>query len=705
MNNNNLLASVALFRELYNSDSFKSIPDILAEFIKGAIVFEKQYSLNSAELKGLLRDVYGFDIPESVLRTTLRNRLKDVVTKSFNIYHFDSSISNEYKDFKLSVESITGRQNNILFELCSYIETKKNRKLSEKEREKVFENFSHFLMDNGYSDDYSELISGYVISNECDSVFKNELSAIKEGLILYQGINYSADINQLGSWQDELTIYLSTEHLFNCLGYNGILFKDIFDDFLGLVNEINRSELNKTGKRLIELKYLDETYKEIVHFFKTAESIKKGYKRLDPSKVAMSTILKGCKDVSCIKEKQVKFFLKLKRKGIEHQEYFFDIENSEYNVVDESVIDNLKKVSEEKNIPFNEDYCEDCLNIFTKINTFRRGRNNVPFEKIQHIYITENRFAKYLGHNNSVKFEEYDVAFAKDIDYVTTKFWFKLKKGFNNRAILPKTFDLVNKAKIIMSSHINSSLSNNYDELQTRFKNGDLSEEVAVELSLAYKDKPNAPELITHQNIDDSLLFLDDKSFIEDFLREKTRKEDLMNETLQKKEALEKELQEYKQREFEAERKEKQEELRAKEKREEEEKKKLSEIYAQEEWRSICKSNNSDLKYMFFKLLITAFPVAVGLLLKLYSPLDTWLRSIGKYQILIWSVLSVFFILEVFGRSYIFNKERVKRGWEYLLILLSFNYKKHKVKKKNELKKEFIQNPNFNVGSNENVYR
>lgn len=68
--NNNLLASVALFSELYNSESFKSIPDILAEFIKGAVVYENKYSINSTELKDLLIRTYGFVIPESVLRTT-----------------------------------------------------------------------------------------------------------------------------------------------------------------------------------------------------------------------------------------------------------------------------------------------------------------------------------------------------------------------------------------------------------------------------------------------------------------------------------------------------------------------------------------------------------------------------------------------------------------------------------------------------------
>ncbi len=689
MKNNNLLASVALFSELYNSETYKSIPDILAEFIKGAIVYEQKYSVNSTELKDLLKKIYGFVIPESVLRTTLKNRLKDIVTKEYDYYHFDHSVGDKYNDFKSNVEVITGKQNTILNELCNYIETKKKKELSITEKESVFENFSHFLMDNGYSYNYSELISAFVISNEADLVFKEELNSVKEGLILYQGINYTSDINQLGSWNDELTIYLSTEHLFNCLGYNGTIFKEIFDDFLKLVNEINRNNKNQNDKKLIELKYLDETKDEIDHFFTSAESIKKGLKKLDPSKLAMINILFGCEDVSDIKAKQVNFYLELKRKGIKFQEYSFDIEKSQFNIVDTDLIEELRKLSEEKKKPFNEEYCTLCLRIFTKINTFRRGKNNVPFEKIQHIYITENNFAKYLGHNNIVKFGENDIAFAKDIDYVITKFWFKLKKGFNDKSTLPKTFDVVTKAKIIIASHLNSSISKSYDTLQSKYKKGELTDEQAIELSHAYKEKPNSPELITSENIDSSLDFLDDEGFIEDFFREKTRKETEFQETLKEKESLEKELNYYKQKELE-------EKARLKEKENEDKKQKLqreleqkSFEYAQSEWTSIRKRNNSSLWYMIFTLFLTSLPIGFGLFLKLYPPLNAWLDSIGNYQILIWIVLTIIFVSEIFGRSYIFDKVKVKNGCVYFINV--FRLKSYKALKLNELKDRYIE--------------
>jgi hypothetical protein len=77
MKENNLLASVALFSELYNNENYTSVADILGEFIKGVVVTENKWTVNSTELTHLLEKVYDFKIPESVVRTTVRNRLKN----------------------------------------------------------------------------------------------------------------------------------------------------------------------------------------------------------------------------------------------------------------------------------------------------------------------------------------------------------------------------------------------------------------------------------------------------------------------------------------------------------------------------------------------------------------------------------------------------------------------------------------------------
>lgn len=79
MKENNLLASVALFSELYNNENYTNVGDILGEFIKGVVVTENKWTVNSTELTHLLEKVYDFKIPESVIRTTVRNRLKNII--------------------------------------------------------------------------------------------------------------------------------------------------------------------------------------------------------------------------------------------------------------------------------------------------------------------------------------------------------------------------------------------------------------------------------------------------------------------------------------------------------------------------------------------------------------------------------------------------------------------------------------------------
>jgi hypothetical protein len=276
MKDKNLIASVALFSELYNSDTYKNIPEIIAEFIRGAIIFENKYSFNSTELKDLLNRIYGFDIPESVIRTTLQNKFKDEIKRENNYFHFNDSIKNRQLNINSDFNEISKSQNQVIEDIYTFIETKKRISLETSDKREILENVFHFLMDNGYSEKYSDLISAYVLTKEKDNYLRELFNSIKEGLILYQGINYTADINQLGSWNNDLTIYLGTEHLFNALGYNGILYKEIFDDFNKLVFEINSSHKN-TKRKKIELKYLEETKIEIDNFFQTAESIKKGY--------------------------------------------------------------------------------------------------------------------------------------------------------------------------------------------------------------------------------------------------------------------------------------------------------------------------------------------------------------------------------------------------------------------------------------------
>jgi len=100
---------------------------------------------------------------------------------------------------------------------------------------------------------------------------------------------------------------------------------------------------------------------------------------------------------------------------------------------------------------------------------------------------------------------------------------------------------------------------------------------------------------------------------------------------------------------------------------------------------------------MLFTLFMTSLPVGIGLFLKLYSPIDKWLEANGNYQILIWAILTTLFLCEIFGRSYIFNKEKVKNGWSYLIVVLSFRFKKYKSDEIRTLIEKYMENPAANT--------
>jgi hypothetical protein len=666
MNNKNLLASIALLGELYKSDKKESLWDILADYIKGAVSFENKYTLTSVEVKELLSKVYGFDkIPESVIRTTLKSKLKDCAKSENGSFNFDANSCADTNKTIENVKEINKKQQSVLEKLYNYILEKKNLTNKQLSKDSVWEQLSNFLLNNDCIDNFYELISSFIIHNNNGE--NDCLNQIKEGLILYNGLcdSETEDINQLGSWKNELTIYLSTEHLFNSVGYNGDVYKEIFDDFKNLVNEINRSEKGDNKKGIIHLKFFEETKREVDNFFLAAENIIKYHQTFDQTKTAMVSILKGCKRIDDVKEKQAKFYVALKQKNIEIQEYSFDRIKAECNVDDDSVIKALKDESEANHKFFDEDYCIQSLRMFSKINNQRSGINNVSFERVKYIYVTENRFALYLGHNNKVKFNDTDISFAKDIDYVITKFWFKLNKGFGRNTTLPKSLDVLTRARLVISSRISNSLSEKYDELNKKIKDGSLTKEEAIELHNQYKETPSLPENIDSTNIDDTFAFLYDDNFIENHLREKAKQEQKRQEQEVKLQETESENQTIK-----AENKEtksenqslkeqlayyKQQEDARNEKTQKEKIEKESDEYAVEEWKKL--KYYRDLLYVLFWVVLA---VVILCICSFVQTIHNFIKDIDWY----WQTIITLIIGA--GLPFVFKKEKFISGWKYL---------------------------------------
>lgn len=508
---NKLLASIAVFADLCNSDS--DLKKILTEFVKSVFVLEKNYSMESIEVTRLLKKHYDFDLPEAVIKVCLNSLVtNNLATKNTGKYSVvDKKIQTDelIKKFDKKKEIQLKIENSLIV----HCEKLTGHTFTETERSEVINGFISYLMDNGVSEKYSTLISAFVIKSSSNRKFVQELSQIKEGLILISGLSYTSDLNEISVWKNELTIFLDTEHLFNLVGYNGEVYKKIFDDFYKLVNEINQNSLKKYQKKIIHLKYFKETKEEAENFFYVAQKIIKREDNVSPQNIAMQTICKGCSNVSDVLRKKADFETNLKTRGITEQTEFDLYSKPEFIVEDQQLIEKYKSKYEEKQI-------FDILTNYSKINYLRKGVNRTSFEKIGYIILTGKIASLVMSKDLEIKTEAKDIPFVTDIYFITNRLWYKLNKGFNDNTNLPATLDIVVKAQIVLSTQVNRSIDKEYENLKSQVKSGSLSNESAQQWYNSLREEAKKPEEINLATVEKSVDLIFENDF-EKFVKEK----------------------------------------------------------------------------------------------------------------------------------------------------------------------------------------
>lgn len=511
-NETNLLASIAVFAEMCDTET--DIQSIINEFIKSVYAFEKSWALNSKDVEQLLKKHFDFDIPEAVVKYCL-NSLKNknfLEKKEGQFVLVDNSYSAE--DFSQKLNLKKEEQSSIESKLIDYYSSFCKGKPNEGAKNELIENFISYLLDNGVSDNYSTIISSFVLENSQSPAFVKSLNQIKEGLISITGLKYTNDLTHLGKWNDELYIYLDTEILFNAAGYNGVVYQKLWDDFYGLINEINQSSIKKNQKKLIHLKYFADTKSEIDQFFSVAEKIIRREDNATPGNAAMIEICKGCSTVNEIIRKKSFFETNLKTLGISQQDEVDYYSKPEYNVESSELLDKYKD-------KFDEDVLVGVLHSFTKINFFRKGNNRTSFEKCKHIFLSGKTASMRLSKDLEIKNEAKDIPFSTDIYFITNRLWFKLNKGLSKNGKLPSTLDIVTKAQVVLSSQINKSVDKNFQGLKNDIKSGNLTKEQAQDYYHNLREKAKKPEEINVQNVQDSIEIIFDDSY-EAYLREKS---------------------------------------------------------------------------------------------------------------------------------------------------------------------------------------
>lgn len=76
----NIIASIAVFKSLY--DTGQGIYSVLAWFVTATINLQNLRSFDVTTLRLQLKEIFGIEVYDSVLKTVIRQRLKDSITKS-----------------------------------------------------------------------------------------------------------------------------------------------------------------------------------------------------------------------------------------------------------------------------------------------------------------------------------------------------------------------------------------------------------------------------------------------------------------------------------------------------------------------------------------------------------------------------------------------------------------------------------------------
>jgi hypothetical protein len=484
-NERRLLASLALFRELY--DSKKDVYMVIAEFLKEIIISNAKRQFNITEITQLLNSSFFFNLPEAVVEASLRRI--DYIGRSGGYYQVTNFGGLEKTNINEKQTEIRESNNLLLNDLIDYIEEQTKAKLSKNEKQKAVNSFCSFLLDDFEIQEYSKFISAFIIHNGNDKKFSEQLSLIKEGVILYSGIKYDSNLFEVGQWKSRLTIFIDTELLFYFAGYDGELYKTLFTDFLAFVKEIN----DNSGQSLISLRYFKDNYDEILRFFAKAEQIVAGTDRLTLAHPAMVSIVNGCKSPSDVVTRKSIFFRLLKNNDIledEYQSYFSD-ENHKYNISD---LGTIKKIG----FFLGKDILEN-LRILNFVSIRRGESAKNKWENIGYILVSGNSLTRKVAWHSEIK-NNGCVPLVTDLSFLTNKFWYKLNKGFGP-SNYPKSFNVITKAQIILSSLLKDNVSKQYDLLQVKFKKGELTEDQVIATIVNLRKEPINPENIIEENL------------------------------------------------------------------------------------------------------------------------------------------------------------------------------------------------------------
>lgn len=429
-----LICSLATWRILRKHQKTQS--DIIAIFCKDII--KKKYEttiFDTEHLQQELQNVYGFDLPNSVIAEVLTKNLSQILQKDVGGYKLTKKIENnnemnglighyqkEYNEFSKNLQDFVRRKSQnkqpqeILELFNQYILLYKDETLDKTKDQQFFAYFADFLLN--HKDKYTDL-----------------LQTIKEGVILYEGLRYRVDKTKN---HNTLVLFLDTEIIFSAMGYNGELYKKKFDEFYDLARKYDGCKKDENMLRM-PLYYDEAVETEIRHNFDYARKIRKqGTANYKPTAVLRYlTDKNNFKDESNIDIEESRFFyyLNTKLKITKYNKLNENYENllnkyKDSNLESLRVIENIKQEYSDKQKHCTDEEVQDSIRSLNLISLIRHSCPKIFFEA-QALLITNTVLTNKIAWHKDIM-ENKNIPLATTLDFITARLWELLSESLGN---------------------------------------------------------------------------------------------------------------------------------------------------------------------------------------------------------------------------------------------------------------------------------
>lgn len=494
------MASLAVFKQLFNSGH--NIFSIIAEFVKQEIISNGLTDFTEQRMHDLLLENNGFDVPQAVIRTAMK-KIPYLNCMKGNAIVSAELTQDECSTFRKQMDEATNTRERISKRLIAYANEKRNVSLTKEEEKELCKSFYTYVVDDKAPVYFSELACSFILENEQDSDLQKYLNLIREGAISFIGLTYyNNSYGTVDSFDKDIYIYLETEILFHMAGYNGLTYQNLFEEFYNQVLEINKQHQVKKGKKIIHLRYFNETLKEIDDYFDQAEKIVRRTKLPDPSKAAMHTLTSGVSEPSIIADKRAEFNKMLNDHGIQYDDFTYDLTRDNGTCC----IDYEAFIKDKEPMIAKRIYSDLTLLNWIYI---KRGKRHVnSFANIRAVLLTGNYHVMQLAMDEKLR-QPNEIALSTTLDFLTTRFWFSLCRGLSKDCNLLSA-NVLTKARLALASLNCESIDKAYREIEIEINQRKYDKEVIKSRIAMLRHRFRMPEDVDDLTEKNKLAFFTD---------------------------------------------------------------------------------------------------------------------------------------------------------------------------------------------------